>query len=127
MIVVDSAKRRRILGPKSAQNTYTKEHMLQILKTERIVVYNPFSLTRLVLNAINYKNVPDFWSPTCHETTVNIEKSCSYCLRKFSNIKLLAIHEAEHMSIEMGVRIDDDNPWDTSREDADIRNKWLER
>lgn len=104
-----------------------REHMVQVLKSERTVIYNPFSLTRLALNAINYKNVPDFWSPTCKESTVEMEKLCNYCHKKFSNVKLLAIHEAEHMSIEMGVRIDDSDPWDISREDADIRNKWLER
>lgn len=115
------------MGPKSVQDSYTKERMLQILKSEQTIVYNPFTLLRLALNAINYKNVPDFWSPTCKQGTIDIERSCNYCLKKFSNIKLLAVHEAEHMSIEMGVRIDDTNPWDETREDADIRNKWLER
>lgn len=115
------------MGPKSVQDSYAKERMLQLLKYEQTVVYNPFSLMRLALNAINYKNVPDFWSPTCQEDKIDIERSCNYCLKRFPNVKLLAVHEAEHMSIEMGVRIDDGNPWDDSREDAEIRNKWLDR
>lgn len=101
---------------------------MQILTKERTTIYNPFSLTRLALNAINYKNVPDFWSPNCAESTVvDIEKWCNYCFKKFPNVKLLAVHEAEHISIEMGLRIDDSNLWEKSREDADIRNKWLEK
>lgn len=115
------------MGPKSIQENYRKERMLQILKTEPTVVYNPFTLSRLALNAINYKNVPDFWSPTCEKTIIETERSCTYCYKKFLNVKLLAMHEAEHMSIEMGVRIDDTNLWDESRDDAEIRNKWLER
>lgn len=115
------------MGPKSVQDTFTKSRMLHILKTEQCIIYNPFSLTRLALNAINYKNVPDFWSPPCQECIIEVEQSCSYCLRKFPNTKLLAMHEAEHMSIELGVRIDDENLWDETREDADVRNKWLER
>lgn len=123
----DMTKRRRLMGPKSVQDSFIKVRMLQILKSERCVIYKPFSLMRLALNAINYNNVPDFWSPTCQEGTIEVVQSCSYCLKKFPNIKLLAMHEAEHMSIQMGVRIDDTNLWDETREDADVRNKWLER
>lgn len=114
------------MGPKSIQDAHEKERMIHIFNTEQTFVYNPFSLTRLVLNAINYENVPDFWSPTCEKTLVQLENICNYCDQKFPNVKLLAIHEAEHINIELGARVDDSNVWEELREDADVRNKWLE-
>ncbi|KAJ8954074.1 hypothetical protein NQ318_004379 [Aromia moschata] len=85
--------------------------------------YQPLSLLQLALNVINKENVPDY-EPDDFIKQVVYPK-CNYCSRTFRNLKVLAIHEARHMDVEAGEKIDNPVPWHYSRDDADIRNKWL--
>ncbi|KAJ8924959.1 hypothetical protein NQ315_001124 [Exocentrus adspersus] len=85
--------------------------------------YQPLSLLQLTLNVINKQNVPDY-EPYDFIRDV-IYPTCNYCERTFQNMKLLALHETTHMDVEMGEKIDHPVPWHSSRDDADIRNKWL--
>lgn len=81
------------------------------------------SLLQLALNVINKENVPDY--EPYDFIRVVVYPKCNYCPKTFPNLKLLAIHETVHMDVEMGEKIDNPVPWHHSRENADIRNKWL--
>ncbi|XP_018564119.1 uncharacterized protein LOC108905633 isoform X2 [Anoplophora glabripennis] len=85
--------------------------------------YQPLSLLQLALNVINKENVPDY--EPFDFTKELVYPKCNYCAATFQNLKLLAIHETVHMDVEMGEKIDNPVPWHHSRENAEIRNKWL--
>lgn len=114
-------KKRRLMGPKSVQEYNAKLSIQKATEMEDTIIYNPLSLLKLSVNKINSVNVPDF-VPVCFEETI-VKNECNYCHEIFANIKMLAVHEAEHIHIELGLKIDDSDLWDTSREDADVRNK----
>lgn len=114
-------KKRRLMGPKSVQEYNAKLSIQKATEMENTFVYNPLSLLKLTINKINSENVPDF-VPTCFEKTI-LKNECNYCHEVFTNIKMLAVHEAKHIHIELGHKIDDSDLWDSSREDADVRNK----
>lgn len=116
-------KRRRLMGPKCVQEYNDKLSIQRATEMEDTIVHNPVSLLKLVLNKINCMNVPDFISVNSEQSILKNE--CNYCHEVFSNIKLLAVHEAKHIHIELGLKIDDPDLWDPTREDADIRNKVL--
>lgn len=115
------AKRRRLMGPKSVQEYNAKLSIQKATQMEATVVYNPLSLFKLTINMINSINVPNF-VPDCFVKTV-VKNECNYCHNTFGNIKMLAVHESEHIHIELGHKIDDSDLWDCSREDAEVRNK----
>ncbi|KAG5887935.1 hypothetical protein JTB14_003030 [Gonioctena quinquepunctata] len=85
--------------------------------------YEPLSLLQLALNVINKLNIPDYEPEEFFIET--IWPKCSYCGLQFQNLKILAIHEASHIDVEMGEKIDNPVPWHRSREFAEVRNKWL--
>jgi hypothetical protein len=85
--------------------------------------YYPLSLMNLALNVVN-KNIVSNHEPDEFYEKV-FEPQCTYCGQKFQNSKLLALHEVEHINIELGEKVDNPIPWHESRDDAHIRNKWL--
>lgn len=123
--VTPAAKRRKLMGPKSVQEYNERLEIEKATEMEVETVFNPLSLFTITINKINSVNVPDFSAPTCVESTLT--DKCRYCGKEFDNVKKLAVHEAGHINIEMGVRVDDETPWHPEREDAEVRNKWLER
>ncbi|CAH1155264.1 unnamed protein product [Phaedon cochleariae] len=90
---------------------------------EEEIRYQPLTLLMLALNAINVMNVPDY-EPDEY-TCETIYPECNYCGARFQNYKMLAVHEVGHLDVEMGDKIDNPIPWHSSRDDAEIRNKWL--
>lgn len=80
-------------------------------------------MLELCLNVINKINLPDY-EPDEFIREI-IYPKCNYCDEQFQNAKLLAIHEVKHIDCEVGEKIDNPIPWDSSRDDAGIRNKWL--
>ncbi|XP_050501254.1 uncharacterized protein LOC126881193 isoform X2 [Diabrotica virgifera virgifera] len=85
--------------------------------------YYPMSLLRLALDVINKTNVPDYEPYDFYRET--IVPQCKHCHQQFRNCKVLSIHEQKHIDIEVGEKIDNPIPWPESREDAEVRNKWL--
>lgn len=123
--IMPVVKRRRLMGPKSVQEHNAKLELQRLTEMEEITVFNPLSLLKLSIDSINSLNVPEYQSQWFSESV--LKSVCNYCQESFSNVKLLAVHEAGHMNIEMGVRIDDNSLWDVQRDDANVRNKWLEK
>ncbi|XP_074032895.1 uncharacterized protein isoform X2 [Leptinotarsa decemlineata] len=127
-------------GESSAQLQGCKEGMIMIRKPSDIngdreedlenmfadeeeFRYQPLSLLQLTLNVINKTNVPGYEPDEF--TLETIWPNCNYCGVQYPNLKVLAIHEASHIDIEMGEKIDNPIPWHSSREYAEVRNKWL--
>ncbi|CAG9864756.1 unnamed protein product [Phyllotreta striolata] len=101
----------------------TDEDFAQLYQHEECHRYQPFSLLQLALNVINVAIVQDYQPDDFLLQTVTPE--CRRCNRKFRNLKVLSIHEKLHMEVEAGEKIDNPLPWHDSRENADVRNKWL--
>ncbi|RZC35293.1 uncharacterized protein BDFB_004101 [Asbolus verrucosus] len=118
--IVLNIKEKNIQGEKDIQD-------VQVLKTlfrdEVEYRYFPLSLMTLALNVVNKKIVPGHEPDEFYEKVV--EPQCTYCREKFKNSKLLALHEVDHINIELGEKVDNPIPWHESRDDAHIRNKWL--
>lgn len=85
--------------------------------------FQPLSLLKIVLNFINKENIPDYDPAECASEV--IYPVCNHCGTQFQNYKLLAIHEVQHMDVEIDEKIDNPIPWSEDREDATVRNKWL--
>nr|CAH7747198.1 unnamed protein product [Callosobruchus chinensis] len=85
--------------------------------------FHPLSLLSLALNVINKRIDPEY-EPEEY-LIEQVSPKCKYCGKPFLNLKLLALHEQQHIDVEVGEKIDNPVPWDDSREDAEVRNKWL--
>ncbi|XP_044270521.1 uncharacterized protein LOC123015107 [Tribolium madens] len=99
------------------------QRVKEVYKDETESRYFPLSLMSLALNVINKRIVPDHQPNEFYEKLV--EPQCTYCNLKFKNSKLLALHEVEHINIELGEKVDNPIPWHESRDDSHVRNKWL--
>ncbi|XP_044756258.1 uncharacterized protein LOC123314898 [Coccinella septempunctata] len=114
------AKRRKI---ETIEETVQPVSYETRFEEEDEYVYNSISLLKLCLNVINKENIPEYEAE--HQTAELIEPTCNYCGQDFRNRKLLALHEVEHLNVELGEKVDIPSLWHESRDDADIRNKWL--
>lgn len=77
----------------------------------------------IVLNCINKQNMPDFEAQPYKIQSTKCR--CKTCGEEFQNVKILALHEPEHMEVEFEEKIDNPEPWPGNRPYAKIRNKWL--
>lgn len=99
------------------------EILKEVFKSQVECRYYPLSLMSLALNVINKENIPDYEPDDFYVKT--FEPQCRYCRQTFKNSQLLALHEIDHINIELGEKVDNPVPWHESRDDADVRNKWL--
>lgn len=120
------AKRRKIESVKEPEPEPPVQAVVSYesqFEHEDEYIHNPVTLLLLCLNVINKENIPEYEGE--HQTSVLVETSCNYCGMEFKNRKLLALHEVEHLNVELGEKVDIPTLWHESRDDADIRNKWL--
>lgn len=115
-------KRFKTIGPKSR----TKQR----IRKKQIISYQPHSLTRCVLNHINTENVPDFYTENYEKVITELDEEevlCFYCDKTFSDIKSLAIHEGNHLQVDLKERVDAPVFWKTSSNNSRVRNKWFKQ
>ncbi|KAL1516654.1 hypothetical protein ABEB36_000537 [Hypothenemus hampei] len=95
----------------------------ELFKEEPTFTYEPLSLLQATLNCINTQNVPEYEALPYNK--VSTACRCKICDQDFQNIKLLALHETDHINVEMDKRIDNPKPWPDDHPHAEVRNKWL--
>nr|CAI5824761.1 unnamed protein product [Callosobruchus analis] len=105
--------RRRIKEINGRPGNYEK-----MFTQDREFRFHPLSLLSLALNVINKRIDPEYEPEEYLIEQVN--PKCKYCDKPFLNLKLLALHEQQHIDVEVGEKIDDPLPWDESREDAEM-------
>lgn len=120
--VTEETENQGLIEIKNRVDSKKAQDLMDNLKTEIRYIFNPLSLLQLIINAINVKNIPDYSVENYKKDIIN--SVCKRCDEKFQNMKLLAIHEAKHLDVDLGDKIDDPELWDDSKEYADIRNKW---
>ncbi|CAH2008390.1 unnamed protein product [Acanthoscelides obtectus] len=107
------AVRRRIKEINGKSGDYEK-----LFTQDREFRFHPLSLLNLALNVINKQIDPEYEPEEYLIEQVN--PKCKYCGKPFLNLKLLAVHEQQHIDVEVGEKIDNPVPWDESREDAEV-------
>ncbi|EEZ99574.1 uncharacterized protein LOC103314829 [Tribolium castaneum] len=124
---LNRAKRRKlndsVVSKDKAKRELDVQTLREIYKDETEARYFPLSLMTLALNVVNKRLVPGHEPYDFYQKVV--EPQCTYCNLQFKNSKLLALHEVEHINIELGEKVDNPIPWHESRDDAHVRNKWL--
>ncbi|XP_076271977.1 uncharacterized protein LOC143203630 isoform X1 [Rhynchophorus ferrugineus] len=96
---------------------------VEMFEQEPEYTYEPLSLLRISLNAINAQNVEEYYALPYVKKSAACK--CNTCGEGFKNMKLLALHEFHHMDVDMEEKIDNPLPWPEDHPYANVRNKWL--